>query len=70
VAAYTAEENSKLRLFMELAAGPVWLVFDLCPLRTALTAGKMQGASQSLQRTIMGYDYLIIIPETTASHAM
>ena len=56
--------------FMDKATGPAWSVFDLRPLREALTDGKLQVPNQSLQRTIMGYDYLLVIPETTASHPL
>lgn len=67
---YTAAENASLRLFMDQVTGPAWSVFDLRFIRRAITTGKLQVADQSLQRSLMGYDYLIVIPKTTASHAM
>ncbi|RYY19445.1 MAG: hypothetical protein EOO36_05750 [Cytophagaceae bacterium] len=70
VGTYTAAENPELRPFLDQVAGPAWSVFDLRPLRRALTTGKLRLANPSLERTILGYDYLIVIPETTASHAM
>lgn len=67
---YTAAENASLRPYLNQVTGPAWAVFDLRFVRRAITTGRLQLADQSLQRTIMGYDYLIIIPETTASHVM
>jgi hypothetical protein len=68
---YTATtENAELLPYLSQVTGPAWAVFDLRPVRRAITAGRLRVASQSLQRSIMGYDYLIVIPETTASHAM
>ncbi len=54
--------------FMAQAAGPAWQVFDLRPLRRALLGGKLKVSSQDLATTLIGYDYLVIVPETTASH--
>ncbi|MDU0370274.1 hypothetical protein ACFPAF_07725 [Hymenobacter endophyticus] len=48
-------------------AGATWQVFDLRPLRRAMLYKAMPVASQELQATILGYDYMVIIPETTAS---
>jgi len=59
-----------VKLFTDQVSGPAWSVFDLRPLRTALTDGKLHVASQALERTILGYDYLVVIPETTASRPM
>jgi hypothetical protein len=70
VGAYTAAENPALRPFLDQVAGPAWAVFDLLPLRRALTANKLHLDNPSLERTILGYDYLVVIPQTTASHAM
>ena len=68
--AYTAAENASLRPFLDQVTGPGWAVFDLRFARRAITTGRLQLTNQPLQRTIMGYDYLIVIPETTASHVM
>lgn len=46
-----------------------WQVFDLRPLRRAIITDKLQIMNQELEATILGYDYLIVIPETTASRA-
>lgn len=70
VGTYTAAENPELLPFLDQVAGPDWSVFDLRPLRRALTASQLHLANPSLERTIVGYDYLVVIPETTASHAM
>ena len=67
---YTAADNKKLQLFFAQISGPAWSAIDLRPARRALTAGTLHVASPSLQRIIQGYDYLVVIPETTASHPM
>lgn len=67
---YNAKAPLPVMPFMDKANGPAWSVFDLRPLREALTDNVLRVPNQSLQRIILGYDYLIIIPETTASHAM
>lgn len=64
-----AIENAGLQSFVDQAAGPEWAVIDLRPARRAITAGKLL-VNQFMQRSILGYDYLIVIPETTASRAM
>ncbi|NML65244.1 hypothetical protein HHL22_08515 [Hymenobacter sp. RP-2-7] len=64
------DDELPIKAFANQACGPAWSMFDLRPLRDALTEGKLLVPNQSLQRTIMGYDYLVVIPETTASHAM
>jgi hypothetical protein len=64
--AYTAAENAALKPFLEQVTGPAWAAFDLRPARRALTTGTLQVA-EKLRRIIEGYDYLVIIPETTAS---
>lgn len=64
-----AIENAGLQVFADQATGPDWVVIDLRPARRAITSGKLL-ANQFLQRSLLGYDYLIIIPETTASRAM
>jgi hypothetical protein len=64
-----AIENAGLQAFVEQVVGPEWAVIDLRPARRAITAGKLL-VNQFMQRSILGYDYLIVIPETTASRAM
>ncbi|MDO7888234.1 hypothetical protein [Hymenobacter cheonanensis] len=67
----TSYENGSafpVKLFMDQVHGPDWSAFDLRPLRTALAQGKMQLPSRALERIITGYDYFVIIPETTAGH--
>ena len=44
-----------------------WQVTDLRPIRQALLRDELKAASQDIATTILGYDYLIVIPETTAS---
>jgi len=65
---YTAATKASDQVLLAQATGPDWLLVDLRPARRALTAGKLQGGDVALQRKIMGYDYVIVIPETTASH--
>lgn len=65
-AAYTAADNARLKPFFDQTTGPAWNVVDLHPARRALAAGKLL-VGQTMQRLLLGYDYLIVIPETTAS---
>ena len=64
-----AIENAGLQVFAAQATGPEWVAFDLRPIRRAITTGKLQ-VNQFMQRSILGYDYLIVIPETKASRAL
>lgn len=68
-ASYSMADEALVKPFMaQTKAGSMWQVFDLRPLRKALLADKLQVSSQELSATILGYDYVVIIPETTASH--
>lgn len=68
-ASYSMADEALVKPFMaQTKAGNVWQVFDLRPIRKALLANKFQVSSQELSATILGYDYVVIIPETTASH--
>lgn len=64
------DDEAPVKAFTDQVSGPAWASFDLRPLRDALTAGKLQLAKPALERIVLGYDYLVIIPETTASHPM
>ncbi|UOQ70665.1 hypothetical protein [Hymenobacter cellulosilyticus] len=64
---YSAESTSMYKLFFEQAAPQAWSVIDLRPLRRALVSRKLQLNSTALERIIQGYDYFLIIPETTAN---
>jgi hypothetical protein len=64
-----AIENVGLQVFVDQATGPEWVVIDLRPARRAITTGKLL-VNQFVQRSILGYDYLIVIPETKASRAL
>jgi len=64
-----AIENAGLQAFVDQATGPEWVVVDLRPARRAITTGKLL-VNQFMQRSILGYDYLIIVPETKASRAL
>jgi hypothetical protein len=67
---YSAADKEKYHVFLSQVTGSDWLVVDLRPARRALTTGKLLVSNVSLQRTILGYDYLLVIPETTASHPL
>lgn len=67
---YTAADKARYKAFLDQVTGSDWLLVDLRPARRALTSGKLQVSDVSLQRTILGYDYLVVIPETTASRPM
>lgn len=68
--AYTAADNKPLRLFFDQVASIDWVTINLRPARRALASGKLHVDSPTLQRLLQGYDYLIVIPETTANHPM
>lgn len=69
VATYSYDNEAMVKPFTNstAATGP-WQVFDVRPLRRALLQDKLSVSSQELQATILGYDYVVIIPKTTASH--
>lgn len=65
---YSAADEAMLKPFMAATpTGSAWQVFDVRPLRRAMLYKGMPVADQELQATILGYDYIVIIPETTAS---
>lgn len=66
--AYSVADEPMLKPFMAATpAGAAWQVFDVRPLRRAMLYRNMPVADPQLQATILGYDYVVIIPETTAS---
>lgn len=65
---YDAE--APVNAFTDQVSGLAWGIFDLRPLRDALTKGKLHLSQPALERIVLGYDYLVIIPETTASRPM
>lgn len=68
VAPYSNAKEAFVQPFPVPANDPSWQVFDLRPLRKALLRDKLKVASQDLAIILLGYDYVILIPETTASH--
>ncbi len=58
---------NSLKPFFDLVESENWYLFDMIPLRMALEKRKLQVDDITLQRTIKGYDILIIIPEVTAA---
>ncbi|WP_139922295.1 hypothetical protein [Hymenobacter sp. DG01] len=68
VAPYSNADAPMLKPFMTATPpGAAWQVFDVRPLRRALLRQHMPVPAPELQATILGYDYVVIIPETTAS---
>lgn len=65
---YTAADNPAYQPLFALATGLDWRVVDLRPARRAITSGQLQVRNVALQRVLLGYDYAVVIPETTASH--
>ncbi|MEJ7663863.1 MAG: hypothetical protein WKG07_32180 [Hymenobacter sp.] len=64
------DKELPVMVFTDQVSGPAWSVFDPRPLRTALAEDRLLLPGRKLERVITGYDYLVVIPETTASHAM
>ncbi|SET44040.1 hypothetical protein [Hymenobacter actinosclerus] len=68
VARYSyAQEAMVLPFVTNTPAGSAWQVFDVRPLRRAMLYEGLKITTPELQATILGYDYVVIIPETTAS---
>jgi len=63
-------DEAPIKAFTDQVNGPAWVAFDLRPLRDALTEGKLHLDKPALERLVLGYDYLVVIPETTASRPM
>ncbi|SNC63975.1 hypothetical protein SAMN06265337_0987 [Hymenobacter gelipurpurascens] len=68
---YSDAEEAMIKPFAaQTKAGSAWQIFDLRPLRAALLRDKLKVSSHELEATILGYDYVVIIPETTSSHSL
>ena len=65
---YSATDNPFLKPFFDQTTTH-WQVFDLRFMRQAIITDKLQVSDQQLEAMVLGYDYLVVIPETTASHA-
>lgn len=63
---YSATDNVFLKPFFDQTTTH-WQVFDLRFIRQAIITDKLQVSDQQLEAMILGYDYLVVIPETTAS---
>jgi hypothetical protein len=63
---YTADEVPFLKPFFDLTH-TAWELFDLRPIRRFLINGELGVRHRDLFRTILGYDFLIVVPETVAS---
>ncbi len=68
-AAYDLATEPFLKPFTDLTTGVAWQVFDLRPARRALLSDKLHLANQTLAGIILGYDYVVIIPQTTAGRS-
>ncbi|WP_345238241.1 hypothetical protein [Hymenobacter saemangeumensis] len=66
-APYTAAELPYLKPFFDLTGPTDWNVVDLRPLRRAIIQDKLQVLNQEQESVILGYDFLVVIPETTNS---
>jgi erythromycin esterase-like protein len=62
----TPQDNAYLHLFFT-DAGPTWQLVDLRPARQALTQHHLTVGDPQLERTLLNFDYLIVIPTVTAS---
>lgn len=62
----TPSDNEYLRLFFD-QVGEEWVLVDLRPLRQAIAGRRLRVEDPVLERSILGFDYLILIPQTTAS---
>jgi hypothetical protein len=58
---------SYLKPFFDVTNTNDWYVFDLRPLRSSLFKKQLTIDNLNLERTIRGYDILVIIPEVTAA---
>lgn len=61
-------ENGDLRFlkpFWSAVSGDQYHCFDLAPLRRQVASGAICVADPMLRRTLLGYDYLIVIPTVT-----
>ena len=54
-----------LQLLFSITEGDDWHVFNLIPLREQLIKGKLQLENINLERTIKGFDILVLIPEVS-----
>lgn len=65
---YSATDNAFLQPFFDQTTTH-WQVFDLRFMRQAIITDKLQASEQQLEAMVLGYDYLVVIPETTASRS-
>jgi len=66
-APYTGADMPYLKPFFDLTGPADWNVVDLRPLRRAIIVDKLQVLNQEQEAVILGYDFLVVIPETTNS---
>ena len=59
-----------LKPFFDLTSTSEWSLFDLKPIRKKLQSGELSVENVTLKRIIKGNDFLIIIPEVSASKIM
>lgn len=54
-----------LEPLFELTQGDNWFVFNLVPIRKELEAGRLELGDKNLERTVKGFDLLVLIPVVT-----
>jgi hypothetical protein len=62
----TPQDNDYLQAFFH-QSGPTWQLVDLRPARQALLNQQVAVQNPLLERTLLNFDYLIVIPAVTAS---
>jgi erythromycin esterase-like protein len=62
----TPQDNDYLQTFFH-HSGPSWQLVDLRPARQALMKQQLAVPNPLLERTLLNFDYLIVIPAVTAS---
>ena len=67
IASYSNTDEVFVKPFPVPTGSTAWQVFDMRPIRRALLNEKLKLDNLKLITVIMGYDYVVIIPETTAS---
>ena len=69
VVPFDLTQEPYMKPFADLTAGPAWQVFDLRPARRALLNDQLKLTDQVLVALLLGYDYVVMIPNATASRS-
>jgi hypothetical protein len=62
--------TASLKLLMDKASSTEWTTFDLEAIRSAIRRNKYPIADKMLEKTIFGYDALVVFPVATAAAAL